>query len=61
VTHNMAQALRWGSRLVMLHGGRIILDVDGEARRGLQVRDLVRKFYEASGTELAEDRLLLAP
>ena len=38
-----------------------ILDVEGEVKRGLQVRDLVTKFYEASGTELAEDRLLLAP
>ncbi len=61
VTHNMAQALRWGSRVVMLHAGRIILDVGAEAKRGLQVRDLVRKFYEASGTELSEDRLLLTP
>jgi len=61
VTHNMHQALRWGTRLVMLHAGRVILDVEGEVKRGLQVRDLVTKFYEASGTELAEDRLLLAP
>jgi len=61
VTHNMHQALRCGSRLVMLHAGRVILDVEGAAKRGLHVRDLVAKFYEASGTELAEDRLLLAP
>ena len=60
VTHNMHQALRWGNRLVMMHEGRIILDVDGEAKRDLQVRDLVTKFYAASGETLSEDRLLLS-
>jgi ABC-type proline/glycine betaine transport system ATPase subunit len=59
VTHNMHQAIRWGSRLVMMHAGRVVLDVQGEAKERLHVQDLVTKFYEASGTELTEDRLLL--
>src|SRR5215470_5985614 len=59
VTHNMHQAIRWGSRLVMMHAGRVVLDVQGEAKARLRVQDLVTKFYEASGTELTEDRLLL--
>jgi putative tryptophan/tyrosine transport system ATP-binding protein len=59
VTHNMHQAIRWGRRLVMMHAGRVVLDVQGEAKERLHVQDLVTKFYEASGTELTEDRLLL--
>jgi putative ABC transport system ATP-binding protein len=59
VTHNMAQALQWGNRLAMLHGGRIVLDVEGDSKRHLAVRDLVARFYEASGGELPEDRMLL--
>lgn len=61
VTHNMTQALRWGSRLVMLHAGRVILDVGGDAKRRLSIREVVARFYEASGAELTEDRLLLTP
>ena len=60
VTHNMHQALGWGNRLVMMHAGRVVLDLRGEAKDRLRVQDLVTKFYEASGTELTEDRLLLA-
>jgi putative ABC transport system ATP-binding protein len=59
VTHNMHQAIQWGSRLVMMHAGRVVLDLGGEAKKRLRVQDLVTKFYEASGTELTEDRLLL--
>jgi putative ABC transport system ATP-binding protein len=59
VTHNMHQAIRWGNRLVMMHAGRVVLDVPGEAKERLRVQDLVTKFYEASRTELTEDRLLL--
>lgn len=60
VTHNMSQAIRWGNRLVMMHEGRIILDVGGEEKARLQVNDLVAKFYAASREELSVDRMLLS-
>ncbi len=59
VTHNMKQALSLGNRLIMLHGGRVILDVKGEEKRSLTVDDLLAKFYESSGEDLASDRMLL--
>jgi putative tryptophan/tyrosine transport system ATP-binding protein len=55
VTHNMQEAIRWGDRLVMMHAGRIILDVRGEAKARLSVPELVARFHE-----VAEDRMLLA-
>ena len=59
VTHNMKDALRMGNRLVMMHDGKIIFDVEGEEKKKLTVSDLLEKFQIASGDELANDRMLL--
>jgi putative ABC transport system ATP-binding protein len=60
ITHNMEQALRFGNRLIMMHRGRIVLDLNQEEKSKLTVPQLVEKFTEASGgTTLAEDRVLL--
>ncbi len=60
VTHNMKDALQMGNRLIMMHEGRIIYDVAGEEKKRLRVEDLLRKFEEVSGEELANDRMMLA-
>ncbi|MCI8938575.1 MAG: ABC transporter ATP-binding protein [Dorea sp.] len=60
VTHNMKDAITHGNRLVMMHEGRIIYDVDGETKKKLKVADLLNKFEEASGGEFANDRMMLA-
>ena len=54
VTHDMRLALSTGDRLLMMHAGRIVLDLRGDARASLSVEDLVQRF------RLADDRLLLA-
>lgn len=59
ITHNMRDALQYGNRLIMLHNGRVIIDVKGEEKKHLQITDLLQMFEEASGSELASDRLLL--
>ena len=59
VTHNMQQALRVGTRTIMLHQGEIALDVSAEERHGMTVDDLVRRFHEARNQELVDDELLL--
>jgi putative ABC transport system ATP-binding protein len=59
VTHNMEIALQWGNRLIMMHLGRVILDVSGAQKKQLTVASLVRKFHEVSGETLAVDRMLL--
>ena len=58
VTHSMRQALDCGTRTIMLHEGRICLDVAGPARAGLGVVDLVARFAEVRG-QLEDDSLLL--
>lgn len=60
VTHNMKDAIRLGNRLIMMHEGNIIYDVEGEAKKNLKVADLLAKFEEASGGEFANDRMMLS-
>ena len=59
VTHNMELALRYGNRLVMMHEGRIAVDLNQEQKSGLTVNDLVTAFEQTSGKKFADDRLLL--
>lgn len=60
VTHNMKDAIVHGNRLVMMHDGHIILDIAGEAKKKLTVESLLEKFAQVSGSELANDRMLLS-
>ena len=60
ITHNMKDAIQYGNRLIMMYEGRIIYDVRGEEKRKLKVSDLLAKFEQASGSELANDRMLLS-
>ncbi|MEW5774106.1 MAG: ABC transporter ATP-binding protein [Thermodesulfobacteriota bacterium] len=59
VTHNMNQAIKLGNRLIMLHQGKIILDVRGEEKRNLKVTDLLAQFYAVKGEEFSSDKMLL--
>jgi putative ABC transport system ATP-binding protein len=59
ITHNMEHALRFGNRLIMMHRGRIILDLAGEEKAQLTVPQLIEKFSAASGDDFADDRVLL--
>ena len=60
VTHNMKDAIRMGNRLIMMDEGRIIYDVQGEEKQKLHVSDLMEKFEQVSGSEFANDRMILS-
>ena len=60
VTHNMRDAIKYGNRLIMMHEGRIILDINGEEKKKLTVEDLLERFGQASGEQFANDRALLS-
>jgi len=59
VTHSMSQALSVGTRTVMLHEGKILLDVTGEERARLTIEDLVAKFRTIRGGKPIDDDTLL--
>ena len=60
ITHNMKDAINYGDRLIMMHEGRIIVDVSGEEKQKLTVDALLALFTQASGNEFANDRAILA-
>ncbi|PWL19577.1 ABC transporter ATP-binding protein [Falsochrobactrum shanghaiense] len=59
VTHSMRQALDYGDRTIMLHGGNILLDVTGDKRKTLGVEDLIEMFRKVRGQTLDDDALLI--
>ena len=59
VTHNMKDALQYGNRTIMMHEGKIILDIDRETKTRLKVEDLLKMFEKASGAGIVNDRMLL--
>ena len=59
ITHNMQDAIAHGNRLIMMMEGRIILDIQGEEKKQLTVRNLLDQFEKASGEEFSNDSALL--
>ena len=49
VTHNLGFALGYGTRLVMLHAGKVLFDVTGEEKRAQTIEGLIEKFHNAQG------------
>ncbi len=59
ITHNMKDAIVHGNRLIMMYEGRIALDIAGEDKKKLTVEQLLAKFGQATGSDEADDKLLL--
>src|SRR5262245_10721551 len=55
VTHSMQQAVNLGDRLIMMHRGRIIHDLQGAEKRRLRVDDLLTRFEEVRRGELLDE------
>ena len=59
ITHNMRDAIAYGNRLIMMYNGRVVVDVSGEEKKSLTVEQLLELFSKASGSDEADDKLLL--
>ncbi len=57
VTHNMAQAIRYGNCMIMLHEGKIMFQAEGNAKKALTVEEVVKRF----GADLKDESLLCEP
>ena len=60
ITHNMRDAIAYGNRLIMMHEGRVVVDVEGEEKAMLTVEKLLSLFHRSSGKEFANDRAILS-
>ena len=59
ITHNMRDAIAYGDRLIMMYNGRVAVDVSGEEEKKLTVEQLLNLFSQASGSDEADDKLIL--
>lgn len=59
VTHNMSQALEVGNRLIMMHDGRIILELDEQEKAGRTPADLLAEFAKIKGA-VVDDKTMLS-
>ena len=61
ITHNMKDAIAYGNRLIMMDDGHIVLDIAGEEKKNLTVKDLLDRFSSAGGGDAeSNDALLLS-
>ena len=60
VAHNLRYAVEYGNRLIMMHEGKVILNISGEEKKKLTVEDLLHQFEKVSGEEFANDKALLS-
>jgi putative ABC transport system ATP-binding protein len=54
VTHSMQQAVHFGDRLLMMHRGRVALDLSGSEKNRSQPGELVHRFEELRRAELLD-------
>ena len=60
ITHNMKDAIAHGNRLIMMDAGQVVVDISGEEKKKLTVPDLLALFSRASGSDEANDKMLLS-
>ena len=60
ITHNMRDAIEYGDRLLMMYGGRIVVDIAGEEKKHLTVVHLLNLFSQASGSDEIDDKMVLS-
>ena len=60
ITHNMADAIRVGNRLIMMHNGQIVVDVKGEEKKKLTIEQLLQMFEMSSGSQFTSDKVMLS-
>ena len=60
VTRSLKQAIKTGNRLIMMHRGKILIDVKGDEKTQLTTEKLMNLFKDANINDDLSDRSLLA-
>ena len=60
ITHNMHDAIAHGNRLIMMHEGRVAVDVRGEEKKQLTIQQLLDLFEQSSGSKFGNDAAILS-
>lgn len=60
VTHNLNHAVKLGNRLIMMHRGKIVLDISGEEKKDITTDKLLKCFDSVQDKEIISDRMLFS-
>ena len=60
ITHNMSDAIKHGTRLIMMNEGHVIFDVSGEEKKKLTKTELLERFAVSTGVQEETDSLILS-
>ncbi|MDD4378187.1 MAG: ATP-binding cassette domain-containing protein, partial [Eubacteriales bacterium] len=60
VTHNLKQAISMGNRIIMMHRGKIVLDIRDKEKESLTIEKLMTLFGQKESEDIMSDRLMLA-
>lgn len=60
ITHNLHHAIEQGNRLLMLHQGRIVLDIRGDEKKNLTIEKLLSCFEKVQLDKTISDRALFS-
>lgn len=58
VTHDMSHALERSDRILMMHRGRLVLDISGDEKNELDTQKLVHRFEQETGGRVSDRDLL---
>ena len=59
ITHNMNDAIKYGTRLIMMSKGDIVVDIQGEEKEKLTIEHLLAMFSSASKNDVMSDSAIL--
>lgn len=60
ITHNIGSALEMGNRILVMDGGKIVLDIEGEEKAKMTSDELLKQYSEKSRKDFSNDRSLFA-
>ncbi len=60
ITHDLSDALNYGTRTLLMDEGEIVLDISGEERKKMTISELLERFSERRHKKFSNDRILLS-
>lgn len=60
VTHNLNHSIRLGNRLIMMHRGKVLLDIKNDEKKSLTIEKLLSYFDSMQSEDMLSDRLLFS-
>lgn len=60
ITHDLREALNFGTRTLLMDDGEIVLDISGDERKKMSISELLERFSECRHKQFSNDRVLLS-